>query len=106
MLKANFDQLYADGADSGTVMCIPLHPYAVVWPHRIEAFEEALEYITGHDDVWVTTGREIAEYYWDHGYGGGAASIAASGLVKPRTCRNNSAVDLISFPVPEFTSRI
>jgi hypothetical protein len=31
-------------------------------PHRLRAFEEALEYITGHSDVWVTTGREIAEY--------------------------------------------
>jgi hypothetical protein len=28
----------------------------------LRAFEEALEYITGHSDVWVTTGREIAEY--------------------------------------------
>jgi hypothetical protein len=28
----------------------------------MRAFEEALEYITGHSDVWVTTGREIAEY--------------------------------------------
>ncbi len=43
MLKANFDQLYAEGAESGTVMCIPTHPFAVGRPQRIEAFEEALE---------------------------------------------------------------
>jgi peptidoglycan/xylan/chitin deacetylase (PgdA/CDA1 family) len=76
MLKTNFDQLYEDGAENGTVMCIPLHPYAVGRPHRISAFEEALEYITGHDDVWVTTGREIAEYFYDHHYDKAVASIA------------------------------
>ena len=78
MLKANFDQLYEDGAGSGTVMCIPLHPYAVGRPHRIEALDEALDYITGHDDVWVTTGREIAEYYFEHHYDTALAAVAAA----------------------------
>lgn len=32
----------------------------------MRAFEEALEYITGHANVWITTGREIAEYYLAH----------------------------------------
>ena len=68
MLKDNFDQLYKEGAQSGTVMCIPTHNYQISCPHRIKAFEEALEYITGHSDVWLTTGREIAQYYLDHYY--------------------------------------
>ena len=76
-LKANFDQLYEEGASSGTVMCIPLHGYAVGQPHRIGALAEALEYITGHDDVWVTTGREIAEWYHEHHYDTALADIAA-----------------------------
>ena len=42
--------------------------YAVGQPHRIDAFSEALEYITGHDGVWVATGREIAEWYLEHHY--------------------------------------
>ena len=77
LLKANFDQLYEEGAESGTVMCIPLHAYAVGTPHRIGAFAEALEYITGHDDVWVTTGREIADWYYQHHYDEAVAAIAA-----------------------------
>ena len=77
MLKANFDQLYEEGAQSGTVMCIPLHAYAVGTPHRIDAFAEALEYITSHDGVWVTTGREIADYYLEHYYDDTVAAIAA-----------------------------
>ena len=77
MLKANFDRLYEEGRENGTVMCIPLHNYQVSCPHRLKAFEEALEYITGHPDVWVTTGREIAEYYIDHYYDTAVADIAA-----------------------------
>lgn len=79
MLKANFDRLYAEAQDSGVVMCIPLHAYQVSHPHRLKVFEEALEYITGHSDVWVTTGREIAEYYIDNYYDQACASIAGQG---------------------------
>ena len=68
MLKENFDRLRMDGARSGTVMCIPLHAYAVAQGHRIAAFDDALKYITSHDDVWVTTGREIAEYFYENYY--------------------------------------
>ncbi len=77
MIKDSFDRLYAEGAMSGTVMCIPTHNYQVSCPHRMKAFEEALEYITGHRDVWVTTGREIAEHYLANSYDSCAADIAA-----------------------------
>jgi allantoinase len=75
-IKENFDRLYAEGADNGTIMCIPTHNYQVSCPHRLKAFEEALEYITGHKDVWVTTGREIAEYFIEHNYDAALADIA------------------------------
>ena len=68
IIRENFDRLYQEGAESGTVMCIPTHNYQISCPHRMRAFEETLEYITGHPDVWVTTGREIAEYYIEHYY--------------------------------------
>jgi hypothetical protein len=75
MLKRHFDRLYAEGARSGTVMCIPTHNYPVACPHRMKAFEEALDYITGHPDVWVATGREIAEYYLAHYHDEAQAAI-------------------------------
>ena len=59
-------------------MCIPTHNYQVSHPHRLKAFEEALEYITGHSDVWVTTGREIAQHYLDTHYDAAVAAIAAA----------------------------
>ena len=63
MIKRQFDRLYAEGEQSGTVMCIPLHPYLIGQPYRMKAFEEALAYITGHDKVWLATGREIAAHF-------------------------------------------
>jgi peptidoglycan/xylan/chitin deacetylase (PgdA/CDA1 family) len=77
MIKANFDRLYAEGEESGVVMCVPLHGYQISHPHRLKAFEEALEYITGHSDVWVTTGREIAEHYIANHYDNAVADITA-----------------------------
>jgi allantoinase len=76
MIKRQFDQLYLEGAESGTVMCIPLHGFLVGQAHRIGPFEEALEYIVGHPDVWVTTAREIAAYYNAHYYDQCALDIA------------------------------
>ncbi|MBV37572.1 MAG: polysaccharide deacetylase family protein [Alphaproteobacteria bacterium] len=78
ILKANFDQLYEEGAENGQVMCIPLHPFLIGQPHRIGNFAEVLEYITGHDKVWVTTGREIAAHYYEHHYDDVVAALAAN----------------------------
>jgi allantoinase len=83
-LMRHFDQLLAEGAESGTVMCIPLHAYQVGHPHRIGPFREALRYITGHrDDVWVTTAKEIAEFYNANCYDLTIADIERRGLARP-----------------------
>ena len=77
MIKRSFDRLYREGETSGTVMCVPVHGYQVSQPHRLAAFEDAIDYITGHEDVWVTTGREIAEWYIDNCWDEAVADIAA-----------------------------
>lgn len=66
LCKAQFDTLYEEGAESGTVMCLPIHPYLVGQPHRIAALEDVLRHVTGHDKVWLATGREIARHYIDN----------------------------------------
>ncbi len=68
MIKDAFDRLYAEGEISGTVMCVPLHAYQVSHPHRLRAFEEAMEHVCGHAGVWKATGREIASHFLDHYY--------------------------------------
>lgn len=77
-IKRQFDQLRQDGETSGTVMCIPLHPYLVGQPHRIDPFAEAIRYIAQHNDVWLTTGREIAEHFYAHSYDPMVEAIAAA----------------------------
>jgi peptidoglycan/xylan/chitin deacetylase (PgdA/CDA1 family) len=65
MICRQFDVLYAEGAESGRVMAICLHPYLTGVPHRIGALDEALAYICGHAGVWKATGSEIAAHYLD-----------------------------------------
>ena len=66
--KDQFDILYKEGAESGRVMCIPLHPFLIGQPHRAKYLDEVLQYIMSHDGVWQTTADEIAEYYIAHYY--------------------------------------
>jgi peptidoglycan/xylan/chitin deacetylase (PgdA/CDA1 family) len=68
MVKAAFDQLYEEGAENGTVLCVPLHPFVVGQPHRIGALADVLRHVTSRDQVWLATGREIAAWYYDHYY--------------------------------------
>ena len=55
--------VYEEGAESGRVMCIAIHPYLLGQPHRIKYLDEALGYIMSHDGVWQTTADDIAEHY-------------------------------------------
>jgi peptidoglycan/xylan/chitin deacetylase (PgdA/CDA1 family) len=63
MICDQFDVLYREGAKSGRVMAIALHPYLIGVPHRIGALDKALKYICKHKRVWKTTGSEIAAHY-------------------------------------------
>ena len=62
-LKRQFDVLYEEGASSGRVMAICIHPFLIGVPHRIRALDAALDYICGHDHVWRATGSEIIDHY-------------------------------------------
>jgi allantoinase len=58
-----FDTLYREGATSGRVMHIAVHPYLTGLPYRIGALDAALKYICKHKKVWKATGSEIARHY-------------------------------------------
>jgi peptidoglycan/xylan/chitin deacetylase (PgdA/CDA1 family) len=64
--KRQFDVLYEEGAESGRVMCIALHPFLIGQPHRLKYLADTLEYITRHEGVWMATADEIAEHYLTH----------------------------------------
>ncbi len=63
MIKDQFDVLYEEGAKSGRVMSICLHPFLIGHPFRSKHFANALEHITSRQDAWVTTGGEIVDWY-------------------------------------------
>lgn len=67
-IKDQFDVLYEEGKTNGRVMAIALHPFIINVPHRHKYFERALEYIVRHKEVWLTTGGEIAKWYYDNYY--------------------------------------
>jgi allantoinase len=58
-----FDVLYEAGETSGRIMSICLHPFLIGHPFRSKYLDRALKYITSHDEVWVTTGGEINDWY-------------------------------------------
>ena len=74
--KAQFDQLYKEGAGSGRVMCIALHPFLIGQPHRIKYLDEIMRHIMSHDGVWQTTADEIADYYIENYYDDAVAHAA------------------------------
>jgi allantoinase len=44
-------------------MSLCLHPFIINQPFRHKYLEKALEYITKHDGVWLTTSDDIAAHY-------------------------------------------
>jgi allantoinase len=63
MICDQFDVLYEDGAKTGRVMSICLHPFLTGHPHRAKYFAKALAHITARQEVWLATGSEIVDWY-------------------------------------------
>ena len=63
MVVDQFDQLYKEGAATGRVMALCLHPFIINQPFRQKYLERALDYIAQPNDVWLTTSDEIAAHY-------------------------------------------
>jgi peptidoglycan/xylan/chitin deacetylase (PgdA/CDA1 family) len=74
-----FDVLYDEGTKSGKVMCLPIHPFVLNQPFRHKYLERALDYITSHKKVWITTSDEIADWYYEQYY---SIAVNSKGLKK------------------------
>jgi allantoinase len=66
--RRQFDRLWQEGAESGRVLCIALHPFLIGQPQALGALRRVLEHIMSHDGVWYTTADEIAAHYLEHCY--------------------------------------
>lgn len=65
--------LLADGAKTGRVMALPLHPFIVGQSHRSRSLRRILRHIAASEGVWLSTADEIAAYYLVHGNPGGVS---------------------------------
>ncbi|HXE25501.1 MAG TPA: allantoinase PuuE [Roseiarcus sp.] len=62
-LKAAFDQLYEEGAESPALMSVGLHPRLAGRPARARALGAALDHILKHDRVWVCRRIDVARHW-------------------------------------------
>ena len=62
-LEICFDQLYAEGAETGRIMNVGLHPHVMGQAHRIGALRDFIEYASARKDVWFPSREEIADWY-------------------------------------------
>jgi allantoinase len=62
-LKATFDQLYEEGAESPALMSVGLHPRLAGRPARARALAAALDHILKHDRVWVCRRIDVARHW-------------------------------------------
>jgi len=68
ILVDQFDRLYAEGAQTGRVMAIAIHPFVIGQPFRMKYLERALAYMLGHEGVWRPTTDDIADWYYRNAY--------------------------------------
>jgi len=63
-LKDSFDMLYAEGAEAPKMMSVGLHCRLAGRPGRAAALARFLDYVQGHEEVWVTRRIDIAEHWY------------------------------------------
>jgi peptidoglycan/xylan/chitin deacetylase (PgdA/CDA1 family) len=66
LLQESFDMLYRDGAHSGRLLGLHLHPWLIGQPFRIGFLDEALGYMMRRQSVWAASGSEIIDWYRRH----------------------------------------
>jgi peptidoglycan/xylan/chitin deacetylase (PgdA/CDA1 family) len=55
--------LYAEGAKTGRIMNVGLHPHVSGRAHRVRALREFIEHAKSLPGVWWATREEIARWY-------------------------------------------
>ena len=58
-----FEVMYEESADHPKLMSLALHDRLTGRPGRITGLVKFLDHITARDQLWICTGREIAEHW-------------------------------------------
>lgn len=64
-LRDSFDVLYAEGEQSPKMLSVGLHCRLAGRPGRFRALQRFLDYVQGHDKVWVCRRIDIARHWID-----------------------------------------
>jgi peptidoglycan/xylan/chitin deacetylase (PgdA/CDA1 family) len=67
-MKDHFDVMYEEGAKSGGVMGITLHPFVIGIPSRIKCLDRIFQYVAGRKDVWYCTPSDIVNWCYEQHY--------------------------------------
>jgi allantoinase len=70
-LKDAFDVLYEEGADAPKMLNIGMHCRLLGRPGRIRSLQKFLDYVAGHDKVWVARRIDIARHFVEQFPAGG-----------------------------------
>lgn len=67
MVTEAYDQLHVDGAASGRLLVLGVHPWITGQPFRIRHLREALAHIVGAGGVWAARGGDVVDWARAHG---------------------------------------
>jgi peptidoglycan/xylan/chitin deacetylase (PgdA/CDA1 family) len=65
-LKDTFDTLYAEGESAPSMMSVGSHCRLVGRPGRVAALARFIQYVQGHDRVWLCRRIDIARHWREH----------------------------------------
>jgi putative urate catabolism protein len=65
-LKDAFDVLYAEGETAPKMMSVGLHARLAGKPGRIAALARFIDYVQGHEHVWICRRSDIAQHWIKH----------------------------------------
>lgn len=69
MMREGFDQMYLEGADSGRILNVGMHPHVMGQAWAIRAIREFVDHVKNTQNVWFPKREEIADWYQEHGAG-------------------------------------
>jgi len=58
-----FDGLYRDGARSGRLMVVNVHPWVTGWPWRSVYLDRAMAHIGKHPNVWKASASDVVDWF-------------------------------------------
>ena len=85
-LRDAFDVLYAEGETAPKMLSVGLHCRLAGRPGRAAALARFLDYVAGHDDVWVCRRVDIARHWIEHHPAAKGGAMTARAVAAPVAC--------------------